>query len=59
MTIPLASARPEEVGLYQPALDRLSAALDDRIASGHLPGAVALIARHGKVAGLIPRRARR
>jgi CubicO group peptidase (beta-lactamase class C family) len=50
MTTPLPSARPEEVGLYQPALDRLCAALNDRIASGHLPGAVALIARHGKVA---------
>ena len=50
MTDLMTSARPEEVGLYQPALDRLSAALNDRIASGHLPGAVALIARHGKVA---------
>lgn len=46
----LPSARPEEVGLYQPALDRLATALNERIASGHLPGAVALIARHGKVA---------
>jgi CubicO group peptidase (beta-lactamase class C family) len=50
MTTPLPTARPEEVGLYSPALDRLAAVLDERIASGHLPGAVALVARHGKVA---------
>lgn len=50
LSAPLPTARPEEVGLYQPALDRLSAALNDRIASGHIPGAVALVARHGKVA---------
>jgi CubicO group peptidase (beta-lactamase class C family) len=50
MTAPLPSAKPEEVGLSQAALDRLTAALSDRVASGHVPGAVALIARHGKVA---------
>ncbi|WP_428487506.1 serine hydrolase domain-containing protein [Rhodopila sp.] len=50
MITPLPIARPEEVGLHGRALDRLSAALQDRIASGHIPGAVALIARHGKVA---------
>ncbi len=50
MTEPLPTAKPEEVGLSQAALDRLSAALDDRIAAGHVPGAVALVARHGKVA---------
>ena len=50
MTEPLPTAKPEEVGLSQAALDRLSAALTDRIASGHIPGAVALVARHGKVA---------
>ena len=50
MSTPLPTAKPEEVGLSQAALDRLSAALNDRIASGHIPGAVALIARHGKVA---------
>jgi CubicO group peptidase (beta-lactamase class C family) len=50
MTEPLPTAKPEEVGLNQIALDRLSAALNERIASGHIPGAVALIARHGKVA---------
>lgn len=50
MTEPLPTAKPEEVGLSQVALDRLSAALNERILSGHIPGAVALIARHGKVA---------
>ncbi len=47
---PLPVCKPEDVGLSSSALDRLSAALQDRIASGHLPGAVALVARHGKVA---------
>ena len=50
MTMPLPTANPEDVGLSPAALDRLSAALNERIASGHVPGAVALIARHGKVA---------
>jgi CubicO group peptidase (beta-lactamase class C family) len=50
MIEPLPTAKPEEVGLSQAALDRLSAALKERIASGHIPGAVALVARHGKVA---------
>jgi CubicO group peptidase (beta-lactamase class C family) len=52
MSTPLPTAKPEEVGLSQAALERLSAALNDRIAGGHIPGAVALIARHGKVAYL-------
>lgn len=50
MITPLPTAKPEEVGLHAAALDRLSVALNDRISSGHIPGAVALIARHGKVA---------
>jgi CubicO group peptidase (beta-lactamase class C family) len=50
MTEPLPTAKPEAVGLSQAALDRLSAALNDRIAGGHIPGAVALVARHGKIA---------
>jgi CubicO group peptidase (beta-lactamase class C family) len=49
MITPLPTARPEEVGLDAAALDRLSAALKDRVASGHIPGAVAVIGRHGKV----------
>jgi len=50
MITPLPSARPEEVGLSSAALDRLSAAIQSRVASGHVPGAVGLVARHGKVA---------
>jgi CubicO group peptidase (beta-lactamase class C family) len=50
MTIPLPTAQPQEVGLNQAALDRLSAVLTGRVESGHIPGAVALVARHGKVA---------
>jgi CubicO group peptidase (beta-lactamase class C family) len=43
-------AKPEDVGLSAAALDRLSAALRDRVAAAHVPGAVALVARHGKIA---------
>jgi CubicO group peptidase (beta-lactamase class C family) len=47
---PLPVCQPEDVGLSSAALARLSTALNERIAAGHLPGAVALIGRHGKVA---------
>ncbi|HXT78840.1 MAG TPA: serine hydrolase domain-containing protein, partial [Acetobacteraceae bacterium] len=51
MTMPsLPTANPEDVGLSSAALDRLSAALQERVAAGHVPGAVALVARHGKIA---------
>lgn len=50
MTTPLPAAKPEDVGLSAAALERLSMALRDRVASGHVPGAVALVARHGKIA---------
>lgn len=46
----LPTASPEDVGLSSVALGRLSTALKDRVASGHVPGAVALVARHGKIA---------
>ncbi|MEI7711387.1 MAG: serine hydrolase domain-containing protein [Rhodospirillales bacterium] len=46
----LPTASPEDVGLSSVALDRLSTALKDRVAVGHVPGAVALVARHGKIA---------
>ena len=46
----LPEAKPEDVGLSAAALDRLSTALKDRVAAGHVPGAVALVARHGKIA---------
>ena len=47
---PLPLCEPEDVGLSSPALARLSAALRERITRGHLPGAVALVSRHGKIA---------
>ena len=50
MTEPLPTAMPEEVGLSRSALDRLSRVLSERTAAGNIPGAVALVARHGKVA---------
>jgi CubicO group peptidase (beta-lactamase class C family) len=51
MTQPaLPTAVPEDVGLSSVALARLGAALEQRIASGHIPGAVGLVARHGKIA---------
>lgn len=50
MITPLPTAKPEEVGLSVTGLERLSTALNDRVARGHIPGAVALVARHGKVA---------
>ena len=51
MTVsPLPACKPEDVGLSSTALDRLSAALKERVANKHVPGAVALVARHGKVA---------
>ena len=46
----LPTAQPEDVGLSSVALDRLSAALKERVTAGHVPGAVALVARHGKIA---------
>ncbi len=50
MIEPLPTATPEEVGLSRSALDRLSRVLSERIAAGNIPGAVALVSRHGKVA---------
>jgi CubicO group peptidase (beta-lactamase class C family) len=50
MPTALQTAKPEEVGLNPAALNRLSKALEQRIANRHIPGAVALIVRHGKVA---------
>ena len=50
MTQPLPTARPHQVGLSEAGLDRLSAALESRVAAGHIPGAVALIARRDRVA---------
>jgi CubicO group peptidase (beta-lactamase class C family) len=47
---PLPSAKPEQVGLSSERLERVGQALKAEIAKGKLPGAVALVARKGRVA---------
>ena len=46
----LPTATPEEVGLSSPKLARVTEAVKAEIAKGRYPGAVALVARRGKVA---------
>jgi CubicO group peptidase (beta-lactamase class C family) len=46
----LPSAKPEQVGLSSERLDRVGQVLKAEIAKGKLPGAVALVARKGRVA---------
>src|SRR5262245_47448066 len=45
----LPTARPEEVGLSSERLERVSRALSGEIEAGKIPGAVALVARKGRV----------
>ena len=47
---PLPQAQPADVGLCPERTQRLMDVLQREVASGRLPGAVALIARHGQVA---------
>jgi len=49
-SLPLPSAVPEEVGLSASRLGRLGEVLHGEIERGRLPGAVALIARRGRLA---------
>src|SRR5216683_6044564 len=46
----LPRAKPEEVGFSPERLDRITQRIRDDVAKGVLPGAVLLVARHGKVA---------
>ena len=46
----LPTARPEEVGLSSERLDRITAMIRSEVEKGRIPGAVALVARRGKVA---------
>jgi CubicO group peptidase (beta-lactamase class C family) len=46
----LPTCAPEEVGLSSARLATFGRVLADRVAAGHIPGAVALIARHGRIA---------
>ena len=48
----LLRAAPEDVGLSSERLARLTAALQDHVDEGRLPGAVALVARRGRIAYL-------
>ena len=48
-TAGISLAEPESVGLSTAALERVGASLRDEIARGQLPGAVALVARHGRI----------
>ncbi|MBI1353606.1 MAG: serine hydrolase [Acidobacteria bacterium] len=45
-----ASTRPEEVGLSSARLERATAEMRADVEAGRLPGALGLVARHGKVA---------
>jgi CubicO group peptidase (beta-lactamase class C family) len=47
---PLPMTTPEDIGLSSSALARLGKVLSGEVANGRLPGAVALIARRGRVA---------
>jgi CubicO group peptidase (beta-lactamase class C family) len=46
----LPTAKPEEVGLSGERLDRVGQALKAQIANGRFPGAVAVVARKGRIA---------
>lgn len=46
----LAPAAPEDVGLSSERLERIETALSKEIADGKLPGAVVMVARHGRLA---------
>ncbi len=48
----LTRATPEDVGLSSERLERLTAALQGYVDEGRLPGAVALVARRGRIAYL-------
>jgi CubicO group peptidase (beta-lactamase class C family) len=47
---PLPVTTPEDIGLSSSALSRLGKVLSGEVANGRLPGAVALVARRGRVA---------
>lgn len=49
MTV-LPAGAPEEVGLSPARLAAFGRVLEERVAAGHIPGCVVLIARHGRIA---------
>ena len=46
---PLQEGNPKEVGMSAERLDKIDAMLTEEVNEGHIPGAVALIARKGKI----------
>ncbi|HKX57169.1 MAG TPA: hypothetical protein VJN01_13750, partial [Xanthomonadales bacterium] len=42
-------AAPADAGISEERLERIDAAIDQAIKEGEIPGAVALVARHGKI----------
>jgi len=48
-TAPLPEAKPEDVGMSTPRLERMTELLQRAVDSGDLPGAVVMIARKGKL----------
>lgn len=46
----LPTAKPEQVGLSSERLDKITASLKADVEKGTIPGAILLVARHGKVA---------
>lgn len=48
----LPTTTPEEVGLSSERLARITKAMEDDVAAGRIPGALAMVIRHGKVAYL-------
>ena len=48
----LPTAKPKDVGLSQERLDRITAAMEEDVEKGELRGALAMVARNGKVAYL-------
>ncbi|MDQ8186529.1 serine hydrolase domain-containing protein [Pelagicoccus sp. SDUM812002] len=52
MSKPIASAKPEKLGMSSQRLERLDSVLQKMVDDGELPGAVVLVARHGQRAHL-------
>jgi CubicO group peptidase (beta-lactamase class C family) len=48
-TLPLSEASPESVGMSSERLARIDSMCQEAVAAGQIPGAVALVARNGKI----------
>ncbi len=54
MPAPVVEATPENVGLSSAGLARVDAYVQEQIDAGRMPGAVTLVARHGKICHVHP-----